>query len=107
MSGTSVSAAGTWMHYIAISKGIESEWGNLDLNKTMKVLRNIYCGKTDIRFFFMQFFGAYSTPYQWVSCPETGDFVLSFADRNKSAFENPIKYFNFYELLNTIPPLQC
>ncbi len=103
MSGISLSAARPWMHYNAISKGIEAEWGNLDLNKTMTVLRDIYNGKTDIRFFIMQVFGAYSTPYQWVMCPETGDFVLSFATRDKNAFENPVHYFNFYTLLEQIP----
>jgi len=54
MSEISISSASPWMHYIAISKGIESEWGNLDLNKTMSQLRDIYLGKTDIRFFLMQ-----------------------------------------------------
>lgn len=103
MSGTSVTAAGTWMHYVAISKGIESEWGNFNLNKTMNVLRNIYLGKTDIRFLILQILGVYSTPYQWVMCPETGDFVLSFATRDKSAFKNPVNYFNFYELLKSTP----
>ncbi len=104
MSGTSVTASATWMHYVAISKGVESEWGNLNLDKTMDVLRNIYFGKTDIRFFIMQILGVYSTPYQWVMCPETGDFVLSFANRDKNAFENPVNYFNFYELLKSTPP---
>lgn len=104
MSGTSISAAGTWLHYVAISKGIESELGNLDLNKTMDVLRYIYHGKTDIRFLIMQIFGIYSTPYQWVMCPDNGDFALSFATRDKNAYENPVNYFNFYELLNTVAP---
>jgi hypothetical protein len=99
MSGTSISAARTWVHFTAISKGIESELGNLDLNKTMTILRDIYLGKTDFRFFFMQLLRAYSTPYQWVMCPENGDFVLSFATRDKNAFNNPVHYFNFYELL--------
>ena len=99
MSGVSISAASPWMHYIAISKGVKSQWGNLELNNTMNILRNIYLGKTDIRFFIMQKFGIYSTPYQWVMSPETGDFVLSFATRDKNAFENPVNYFNFYKLL--------
>ena len=103
MSGVSISAANTWMHYIAISKGVKSKWGNLDLNNTMTILREIYLGKTDIRFFIMQKLGIYSTPYQWVMSPETGDFVLSFATRDKNAFENPVNYFNFYKLLENIP----
>ena len=65
----------------------------------MILLRIIYTGKTDFRFKLMQLFDAYSTPYQWVLCPETGEFVLSFATRDKNAFENPVHYFNFYKLL--------
>jgi hypothetical protein len=69
----------------------------------MSLLRNIYRGKTDIRFFIMQLVKMYSTPYQWVICPENGNFVISIADRNKNAFENPVHFFNFYELLNATP----
>ena len=99
MSGTSISAAGPWVHYTAISKGIESEWGNLDLNKTMNVLRNIYLGKTDIRYLIIHILGGGKTPYQLVSCPETGEFVVSFATKDKNAYENPTHYFNLFELL--------
>ena len=99
MSGTSISAAGPWVHYTAISKGIESEWGNLDLNKTMDVLRNIYLGKTDIRYLILHILGGGKTPYQLVSCPETGEFVVSFATKDKNAYENPTHYFNLFELL--------
>ena len=104
MSGTSISAAGPWLHYIALSKGIESQWGKLDLSKTMTVLRNVYLGRTDIRFFILQKLGRYTTPYQWVMCPETGDFVVSFAIRDKNAFENPVHFFNLFDLLETEPP---
>lgn len=99
MSGTTVSAAGTWLHYKAISKGIEQYWGNLDLNKTFDVLRDIYLGKTDLRFLLLQKLGSYQTPYQWVICPKNGDFVISFATRDKNAFENPVHFFNLYNLL--------
>ena len=103
MSGTSISAAGPWLHYKAISKGIESERGKLDLNKTMKVLRNIYRGKTDARYLILHLLGGGKTPYQLVSCPETGEFVVSFATRDKNAYENPTHYFNLFELLESYP----
>jgi len=103
MSGTSISAAGPWLHYKAISNGIESEWGKLDLNKTMEVLRNIYHGKTDVRYLILHLLGGGKTPYQLVSCPETGEFVVSFATRDKNAYENPTHYFNLFELLEPYP----
>ena len=101
MSGTSISAGSTWLHYVAISKGIESEWGRLDLNKTMNVLRDIYLGKTDIRFFILYIIVAKETPYQMVSCPQTGEFILSLATRDKNAYENTIHNFNLFELLDS------
>jgi hypothetical protein len=101
MNGTSIPASSPWVHYMAISKGIESEWGRLDLNKTMKVLRKIYLGRTDIRFFILYLIGGKKTPYQLVSCPETGEFLVSFATRDKNAYENPTHYFNLFELLES------
>jgi hypothetical protein len=103
MSGTTISAAYPWVHYMAISKGIESKWGKLDLNKTMDLLRNIYLGRTDIRFLILHILVGHETPYQLVSCPETGEFVVSFATRNKNAYENPTHYFNLFELLESYP----
>ena len=103
MSGTSIYAAGPWLHYKAISKGIKQQWGTLDLNKTTEVLRNIYRGKTDIRYLILHLLGNGKTPYQLVSCPETGEFVVSFATRNKNAYENPTHYFNLFELLVSNP----
>jgi hypothetical protein len=104
MSGTSLSAAGPFMHYAALSKGIEEQWGKLDLQTTMTLLRDVYCGKTDARFFILQALHRYSTPYQWVLCPETGDFLLSFASHDMNAFESTVHLLNLFELLNANPP---
>ena len=49
-------------------------------------------------------FEIYTSWHQWVACPETGDFVVSFAGGDKKAYENPVHYFNFYELLEAEPP---
>ncbi|HHH84122.1 MAG TPA: hypothetical protein ENL29_01495 [Thermoplasmatales archaeon] len=40
----------------------------------------------------------------WVSCPKTGDIVVSFAERDRIAFDTPTHYFNLYRLLNEEPP---
>jgi hypothetical protein len=104
MSGTSLSAAGPYMHYVALSKGIEAQWGKLDLQTTMTVLRDVYTGKTDARFFILQTLHRYSTPYQWVLCPDTGDFLISFASHDRNAFESTVHLFNLFKLLNANPP---
>ena len=47
--------------------------------------------------------GIRKTPYQLVSCPQTGEFIVSFATRDKNAFENPTHYFKLFELLESDP----
>jgi hypothetical protein len=104
LSGTSRSAAGPYLHYVALSKGLEKQWGKLDLSTAMTVLRDVYQGKTDFRFFVLQKLHCYSTPYQWVLCPETGDFIISFATHTVNAFESDVHFFNLFELLNANTP---
>jgi len=95
-----------FMHYKVISEEIENHLGNLDLNVSMSILRDCYSGKTNLRWnFFQNILGWYrSVAWQWVICPETGDFVISFADANKSAHENTVHYFNFDDLVSSTPP---
>ena len=93
-----------WSQYRALSKEFENQWGTLDLNGTMSLLRDVWVGKTDFLFFVMQKLGFYQAFHQWVACPETGDIVISFADVDKTACENPVHYFNLYELLKAEPP---
>jgi hypothetical protein len=101
---TELSSAGPWVHYTALSKGIQQKWGALNLTNAMALLRAVYLGKTDVRFFLIQRAKAHTTIYQWVACPKTGDILLSFATIKKNAFENPVHAFNFFELLNESPP---
>jgi hypothetical protein len=42
--------------------------------------------------------------HQWVACPKTGEIVVSFASAKKNAHQNPVYYFNLFELLNSEPP---
>lgn len=92
-----------WRHYIAVSKGINRVWGEMDLNNSMSMLREIYNGRTDFCFNIIEKLGLYTPLHQWVACPETGDMAISFASRFRNAHRNPVHYFNFYELLNAEP----
>lgn len=95
----------TWKHYKALSTEIEKQWGTMDLNTTMSLLRTVYSGKTDILWFLIQKSRlAYTSMHQWVACPETGDIVISFASADKNAFENPVHHFNLFELLGSKLP---
>ena len=104
LNGTSISAAAPFLHYIALSKGIEQEWGTLDLNTTMGLLRDVYKGKTDFRFFLLQKTHWYKTQYQWVLCSLTGELLLSFATHTTNAYDAEVHELNAYELLTEDPP---
>jgi len=96
-----------WSKYKALSKEFENQWETLDLNSTMTLLRDVYLGKTDFLFFILQKSksSCYKALHQWVACPETGDLVISFSDDNaNTACENPVHYFNMFELLEAEPP---
>lgn len=90
---------GSWTFYRVISEAVEDRAGNLDLEGTMNMIRDVYRGKTDILFWFLQKRGFVHSVHQWVACPETGDFLISFAKGNNYAFNNPVHSFNLFDLL--------
>jgi hypothetical protein len=100
MGNTSIAAAGPWLHYEALNKGIQQHWGALNLINTMEILRDVYRGKTDLRFCLIQQVKPHTTIYQIAACPQTGDILISFASRDQSAYENPVHVFNLFDLLN-------
>ena len=93
----------SWIHYRTLSKEIEKLWNNIELNSSMEMLRRVYQGKTDIKFFLIQKFRTYIPLHQWVACPETGDILISFASIDKNANENLVHHFNLFELMNYQP----
>lgn len=97
-----------WRSYKVCSEGIEKNWGSLDLNSTMTMLRNCYSGKTDFLLRLIVYL-AKGTSFNrafnmWVANPENGDMVVCFATKDNIAFSNPVHYFKFYNLLNATPP---
>ena len=97
-----------WRSYKVVSEGIERNYGKMDLNSTMKMMRACYSGKTDFLLHLIVIL-AEGTSFNrawnmWVGEPETGDFVVCFAKGKSIAFGNPVYYFNFYNLLNETPP---
>ncbi len=37
--------------------------------------------------------------YQWSYSPKTGDMLICYASKDKTASENPIHHFNLFDLL--------
>jgi len=97
---------GIWKHYVSLSRGIEKYWGSLNLNNSMKLLRDCYNGKYDMFFCMMQKKNAFTPMHQWVACPKTGDMLICFASKDRIASINPIHHFNIFELLDSEPPIQ-
>ena len=93
-----------WSQYKALSQEIENQWGSLDLNTTVSLLRDVYLGRTDGLFLLMQIMGSYRSFHQWIACPETGELVISFANRDNTAVRNQVQYFTISELIAAEPP---
>jgi len=88
-----------WWHYKTLSEAIEVNYGKLDINTSITMLRDVYLGKTDFLMFIARIFGFPETMHQWAACPETGDIAVSFASVDTNAFENQVYYFNLFELI--------
>ena len=88
-----------WQHYRAFSKAINKYHGSLDFDTTMDMVRDVYSGKTTLIFRILQKKGYKTDLQQWVANPRTGDFSISFASPDTCAHENPVHYFNFYDLI--------
>ncbi|EMR74800.1 Acyl-coenzyme A:6-aminopenicillanic acid acyl-transferase [Thermoplasmatales archaeon SCGC AB-540-F20] len=93
-----------WRKYKSMSQEIQRNWGDIDLNSSISLLRKVYTGKTDLFMFIFVSLnkrGILSDFHQWSACPETGDFVISFADAESYAHENQLHYFNINGLFET------
>jgi len=93
-----------WRKYRSMSLEIQKNWGDIDLNSSISLLRKVYTGKTDFFMFIFVNFAKSSILcdfHQWSVCPETGDFVISFADAERYSHETQLHYFNINEFFET------
>jgi len=86
-----------WRKYNSMSKEINKNWGKINLNKSISLLRKVYDGKTDLLLFI--FINRYKGSifcdfHQWSFCPENGNFVISFADAKDYSHKTKLHYFN-------------
>jgi hypothetical protein len=100
-------------HYQVLSRQLKNNWGTLDLDTIMEMLRSIYRNdlrnyNLNLRFLFAKNIlpdRCYNVDnYQWVVCPETGKFLISFAKGETRAHDNTIHSFNMVDLFNESPP---
>lgn len=97
-----------WRDYKVMSQELEKLHGVLNITNMLSVIRDVYSGRSDLLLNIMRLaalgHGFQEACNQWVSCPENGDILVSFADGENCAQFNEIHAFNFYDLLNSIPP---
>jgi len=97
-----------WRSYKVISQDISKNWGTLNRQTTMNLIRKGYAGDTDLVLKLIVIL-AERTSFNrawniWVANPQSGDILVCFAHHDKIAFENPVYHFNMYELFETHPP---
>ncbi len=95
---------GVWYFYKTISDAVEDRSGTLDLEGTTALIRDVYAGRTSLLFMIIMKIGLVNSVHQWVACPETGGISVAFSTADTYAFENPVHYFNLYDLLESGPP---
>jgi len=97
-----------WRSYKGISDDIEENWGLLNLDTSMDLIRQGYAGETDILLKIIVIL-AEGTSFNrawnmWVADPLSGDILVCFAEENRIAYENAVHHFNLFELLFEEPP---
>lgn len=91
-----------WKTYKSLSIELEKQWGYLNLNNTMEILQNVYCGKTDLFLFLsVNWFEGLQAYHQWVACPETGDMIISFGNKDNRAQFCDSYHFNLFDMLDS------
>jgi len=94
-----------WHHYKALSNGIQDTYGRMDVNTSMEMVRNVYHGGYDpIWKIILSFRSGWETWWQWIACPETGEFIITFAKGQTSAHWNNEFKINFLETLENKQP---
>lgn len=86
--------------YVHLSKAIEKNWGRLNLNSSMEMIRNAYRYRIDPIHVLKRIIIKLGVWDQWVACPETGDMAVAFAQNGKSAYNSPIIKINLFEILD-------
>ena len=74
------------------------------MESTTALIRDVYAGRTSLILMILMKIGLVNSVHQWVACPGAGDISVAFATADTYAFENPVHYFNLFDLLESGPP---
>lgn len=93
-----------WNHYISLSRGIEKIWGNMNINNTMEMLRDVYKGKNSIIWKIILNICPKDTWWQWVATPKTGEIKIAFTEKENGAHFSDTLTFNLLKTLENKEP---
>lgn len=95
-----------WNHYKSLSKGLERHWGTMNLNDSLQIMKKVYQGGYDpIWNLLLKTQHGWTTWYQWVAKPLTGEIKIRFADGETSALGTSIFSMNLLETIRNKSPL--
>jgi hypothetical protein len=94
-----------WNHYKALSKGIEENWGKINLIDAILIMRRVYHGDYDPMWnIILNTMDEWTTWWQWVAKPKTGEVMISFADGEISAHYTPVFSINLLKTIENKTP---
>jgi hypothetical protein len=97
--------AAVWSHYNALSLGLEDKWGQIQVMNSVDMIRTVYHGGYDpIWELLLSFRDEWTTWWQWVARPGSGEFVISFANGQTSAHWEPVLSFDLIKSIDNRLP---
>ena len=89
----------SWLRYKALSTAIQRQYGDIDIENALDIMRNMYQGSYNIFWWLIIHNSDIFAEWQWSANPKTGDIYVSFMDKDTVAYKNKIYNFNLFEIL--------
>ena len=88
-----------WHQFNSLSSGIKRNLGDLDVETAMNMLRNMYKGDYDRVWRYLLRKTPEEVWWHWSACPETGEMLISFANKEYSGQYTSFYHLNFLKII--------
>jgi hypothetical protein len=89
----------SWLRYKGMSKAIQNQYGTIDSQDALDIIRNLYNGSYNLFWWLLTRRSDIFSEWQWSATPSTGDIYFSFIKKDSVAYKNQIYHLNLFELL--------
>jgi hypothetical protein len=89
----------SWLRYKALSTVINRQYGNIDSENALNIMRNMYNGRYNLFWWLLIHDKDIFAEWQWSASPATGDIYFSFMDKDQPAYKNKVYKLNLFDLL--------